>query len=111
MWRSEDRLDRLERQIERLADAVVRLDARLDGIATDTTKMANHVNFVERVYASVKRPFFFLMGAVDRVSAPPRIEDAAAERAASGRAESGASGASYDDRFADEYVAGTRRLP
>ena len=94
---SEDRLDRLERQIERLADAVARLDSRLDGIATDTTKMANHVNFVERVYASVKRPFFFLMGAVDRVSSPPRIEDTAA-------AASGASGASYDDRFAD--VAG-----
>lgn len=74
------RLSRLETQLSRLSDLVERLDARLDArldtIASDTAVMARHVSFVESVYEQVKRPFFFLMGAVDRHApgqAPERI--------------------------------------
>lgn len=78
---TQQRLERLEEQLARLTDGMLRLEehmgARLEGIATDAALMARHVGFVESVYERVKRPFFFLMGAVDRHA--PALRDTTAQ--------------------------------
>lgn len=76
------RLERIEEQLiqvtkligERL-DLEQRLEERLEAIAADASKMASHVGFVESVYERVKRPFFFLMGAIDSRATIQRCRD------------------------------------
>jgi len=71
------RLERIEEQLARVTklldecagrrlDLEERIEERLGAIAADASKMARHVGFVESVYDRVKRPFFFLMGAIDQ---------------------------------------------
>jgi len=73
------RLERIEEQLARVTklldecagrrlDLEERIEERLGAIAADASKMARHVGFVESVYDRVKRPFFFLMGAIDRAT-------------------------------------------
>lgn len=75
-------LDEIEIKIETLQEEVEKLDKKvekilllLENMNKDTSSMGKHVEFVEGVYNQVKKPFHFLMGAVDTVSGLRLIRD------------------------------------
>lgn len=93
------RLGRIEEQLAQVTkligecmckrlDLEERLEERLEAIAADASTMARHVGFVEAVYARVKRPFFFLMGAIDSRATIQRCRDSALADGADGSNES-----------------------
>lgn len=74
--------DRIEIKLEELEEKVDRMEQKLDSVLKllnsmnkDTESMGKHVEFVEGVYEQVKRPFHFVMGAVDRMSRARLVQD------------------------------------
>lgn len=77
-----EQLDAIEMKLETLQEEVDRVDRKLDEVLgllrrmnKDTTTMGKHVEFVESVYNQVKKPFHYLMGAVDTVSGMRLVQD------------------------------------
>lgn len=75
-------MDEIEIKVETLQEEVEKLEKKVDKILLllqemnkDTSSMGKHVEFVEGVYQQVKKPFHFLMGAVDSVSGLRLIRD------------------------------------
>jgi len=58
-------------EIKKIRSELIYMRSEIDDIKKDTTKMNNHINFIDSVYARIKTPFHYIM---DTVSSSKRLE-------------------------------------
>ena len=75
MNRLEEKIEDIDARLEKMEEKIDLLVSKLTEIDKDTTSMGKHVEFVEGIYQQVRRPFHFLMGAVEQVSRLRVIKD------------------------------------
>ena len=55
----------LNNKIESIFNLLIEINTKIDKITESTSNMNSHINFVEKTYESIKKPFHYLM---DKVS-------------------------------------------
>lgn len=58
-------------EIKKIRSELIYMRSEIDDIKKDTTKMNNHINFIDSVYTRIKTPFHYIM---DTVSSSKRLE-------------------------------------
>ena len=65
-------MDQLTKTVEAINQKTDLLIARLDPLTASCTRMDTHINFVDNVYSTVRRPLDIVLGLVGGSSSSPR---------------------------------------